>query len=145
LFSRIDPVQLSDTGRYACSAENTVGIATTTCDVIVYESKWNIFLLYTFYWLKEVLIYAKNSTKERIPRLSAILRYRVLFGYSFQSAIFFLQLLPVVALERRSTWLRVPPPNHLCSPHTLASHKGWCMPHVITQYASTGWSETNNR
>ncbi|CAF1357382.1 unnamed protein product [Adineta steineri] len=34
---KIDPVQLSDTGRYTCSAENALGIATTTCDVIVYE------------------------------------------------------------------------------------------------------------
>jgi hypothetical protein len=36
-FYRIDSIQLSDTGRYACSAENAVGTATTTCDVIVYE------------------------------------------------------------------------------------------------------------
>ncbi|CAF0756370.1 unnamed protein product [Rotaria sp. Silwood1] len=34
---KIYPVQISDTGRYACSAENALGVATTTCDVIVYE------------------------------------------------------------------------------------------------------------
>ncbi|CAF3856205.1 unnamed protein product, partial [Rotaria magnacalcarata] len=34
---KIDPVQVSDTGRYTCSAENALGTATTTCDVIVYE------------------------------------------------------------------------------------------------------------
>ncbi|CAF0852080.1 unnamed protein product [Adineta ricciae] len=34
---KIDPVELSDTGRYTCSAENTLGIATTTCDVVVHD------------------------------------------------------------------------------------------------------------
>ncbi|CAF3915835.1 unnamed protein product [Rotaria sp. Silwood2] len=34
---KIYPIQISDTGRYTCSAENALGIAKTTCDVIVYE------------------------------------------------------------------------------------------------------------
>ncbi|CAF0772843.1 unnamed protein product [Rotaria sordida] len=34
---KIDPIQISDTGLYACSAENALGTAITTCDVIVYE------------------------------------------------------------------------------------------------------------
>jgi hypothetical protein len=72
--------------------------------------------------------------EERIPRLSAILRYRVLSGGSFESPIFVLQLLLVVALERRPAWRRVPPLNHFSSLYTLTSHKGRCMSHVISMH-----------
>ena len=36
---RIDPIQLSDTGRYTCSATNALGTASTSCDVFVDEGK----------------------------------------------------------------------------------------------------------
>jgi hypothetical protein len=47
--------------------------------------------------------------KERIPCLSATLRCGVLSEDSFISPIFSLQLLLVVALDRRPAWLRVLP------------------------------------
>jgi hypothetical protein len=43
----------------------------------------------------------KERKKEGIPRLSATLRYRVLYEDSFESSIFSLQLLLAVALDRR--------------------------------------------
>jgi hypothetical protein len=42
-----------------------------------------------------------EKKKERIPYLSVTLRYRVLSGDSFESPIFFLQLLLAAALDRR--------------------------------------------
>jgi hypothetical protein len=46
---------------------------------------------------------AKKKDEERIPRLSATLRYRVLSGDSFESPIFSVQLLLAAALGRRPT------------------------------------------
>jgi hypothetical protein len=39
---RIEPIRVTDTGRYACSAENALGKAATACDVIVYEGTSSI-------------------------------------------------------------------------------------------------------
>ncbi len=60
--------------------------------------------------------------KERIPRLSATLQYRVLSEDRFDSPIFSLQLLLAVALDRRPVWHRVLPPNRLSFPYTLTNH-----------------------
>jgi hypothetical protein len=49
----------------------------------------------------DALAESKKKKKERIPRLSATLQYRVLLEDRFNSSIFSLQLLLVVALERR--------------------------------------------
>ncbi len=54
----------------------------------------------------------------------------MLFGESVESPIFFLRLLPAIALDRRPAWRRVPPLYHLSSPYTLNTHKGRCMSHV---------------
>jgi hypothetical protein len=62
------------------------------------------------------------------------LAYRVLSGDSFESPIFFLHLLPAVALDRRSAGRRVSPLNHLHSPCTLTNHKGRCMSHIISMH-----------
>ncbi len=72
--------------------------------------------------------------KERILRLLATLRYRVLSEDSFKSRIFFVRLLLAVVLDRRSAWRRVPPLNHLSAPYTLTKHKGQWMPHVISMH-----------
>jgi hypothetical protein len=55
----------------------------------------------------------------------------VLFGDSFESQIFFLQLLLAVTLGQRPAWRRVPPLNHLSSPYILTNHKGQCMSNAI--------------
>ncbi len=73
-------------------------------------------------------------SKERIPHLSATLQYSVLPGDSFESPVFFLELLLAVALDRRPASLRVTPLNHLSSPYTLTNHKGRCMSHVISMH-----------
>jgi hypothetical protein len=74
------------------------------------------------------------TKKER--KNTPTLRYRVLFGDSFETIIFFLQLLLAVALNRRPAWRRVPPLNHFSSPYTLThyitSRKVRCMSHVIS-------------
>jgi hypothetical protein len=80
-------------------------------------------------WEKIELVTRK---KERIPRLPAALRYRVLSRDSFKSSIFFLQILLVVALDRRPARRRVPVLNHLSFPYTLTSHKDQYMSHVIS-------------
>jgi hypothetical protein len=72
------------------------------------------------------------KTKRRRPRVSTTLQYRMLSGDSYESPMFFLQLLLPVALERRLAWLRVLPLNQLSSPYTLTSHKGRCMSHEIS-------------
>ncbi len=71
----------------------------------------------------------KNETKEYTA-----LRYRVLSGDSFESLIFFLRVLLVVALDRRSAGRRVSLLNHLSFPYTRTNRKGQCMSHVITTH-----------
>ncbi len=75
-----------------------------------------------------------RKKQERIPRLSASLRYGLLFGASFESLRFFLQLLLAVALDRTPFQRRVPLLNHLSFPYTQTSHKVGCMSHVISMH-----------
>jgi hypothetical protein len=75
-----------------------------------------------------------SRKKERIPRFLATLLYRVLAGDSFENAIFFLQLLLAVALDRRYAWNRVPPLNHFSSSYTLTNHKGRRMLYVMSMH-----------
>ncbi len=70
-----------------------------------------------------------RSSLERIHRISATLRYRLLSGDSFESLIFFLQLLLAVVLDRRPACRRVPPLNHLTYP--------------CNQYASSRFEHSN--
>ncbi len=72
--------------------------------------------------------------KEKAPRPSATLWYRMMSGDSFERPIFFLELLLVVALDRRPAWRRVPSLNHLSSPYTLTNQKSRCMSHVISTH-----------
>ncbi|UJR25150.1 hypothetical protein I4U23_006509 [Adineta vaga] len=88
---KIDPVHLSDTGRYTCSAENALGIATTTCDVIVYEIPSTTFIRHlqgeikginidniVFHW-NSIL---KKSTLYQIPlKLQSIFPTIIIFLY----------------------------------------------------------------
>jgi len=76
----------------------------------------------------------RERRKARIPRLSATLRYRMLSEDSFESLIFFRQLLLVVALERKPAWRRIPPLNRLTFPYILTNHKDPCMSHVISMH-----------
>ncbi len=79
--------------------------------------------------------YEGNRTLNyRIRKNTPALRYRMLSRDSFESSIFFLELLVAVSLDRRPTWHRVPPLNHLSSPYTLTSQKGRCMLHVISMH-----------
>jgi hypothetical protein len=56
---------------------------------------------YSYIIIEDVAGVGRRRKKERKPRLSATLRYRVLFGDSFESQIFFLQLLLAVTLGQR--------------------------------------------
>jgi hypothetical protein len=57
----------------------------------------------SFFLLSVRVRQVDSGQKERIPHLSATLRYRILSGGSFDSQIFFLQLLLAVGLDRRPT------------------------------------------
>jgi hypothetical protein len=76
----------------------------------------------------------RERRKERIPRLSATLRYTVLSEDSFVSLIFFRQLLLVVALERKPAWRRIPLFNLLTFSYTPTNHSNQCMSHVISMH-----------
>ncbi len=64
----------------------------------------------------------------------AFFTYRELFGDSFFSPIFFLQLSLTVALDRRPARQRVPPLNHLSSTYTLTNHKDAYISHAISMH-----------
>jgi hypothetical protein len=83
-----------------------------------------------FHWI--FFLQLRINWRRRIPRLSATLRYRLLSGDSFETPIFFLELLLAVAPNRRPTCRRVHLLNHLSSPYTLTNHKAQCMSYLIS-------------